>query len=100
MWKLQTNMHHANYIQNMDRADREKTHQDHAHNDEKQPIRIQRRGIRNRCNNQDRAIQNMPIAMPIAMCLSKAFGAINRTPLWATLYNKDLTGGAVKRIRR
>ena len=100
--KLQTNMHHANNLQNLVRTHRKETNKNNAHRNRKQPVRIQRRSLNGRCSNKGRTIhkKHRENAEIVLVDLSKAFDTINRTLLWTTLYKKGIPEEMIKHIRR
>ena len=104
MRELQANLPNENHIQNMVGANHAKTNQDRAYTRKKQSIRIQRRdGVSTigAIIKVEQYIGNANHdAKILLMGLSKAFGAINRTLLWATLYKKGMPIDMIKHIRQ
>jgi len=102
MWKLQTNLSNANHMQNMARSNNTKTNRDHAHTHKAQSIWLQRRGIAiDAIIKVEQYVENANHGAEILlMDLSKAFGAINRTLLWETLYKEGIPIDMTKHIRQ
>ena len=57
MWKLQTNLHNENHIQNMVRDNNAGINQDRAHTRKEQSICLKRRNIHNRLHHQGGTIR-------------------------------------------
>ena len=94
MSQLQANFPSPNNIQNMPHPDNRKNRKSHEPHDQQRTIWVQSTHFNNRCN---RAIERYiadenPELQLIIMDITKAFDAINRTQLRATLCKKGPPG--------